>query len=80
MIVSALDQNKALDVSQSNNSSKFDLILWDKKGSNNQKFRIQPVAGGRYQIISLVGGTVEVPNGSTGNIQIKTSQQNNVEN
>lgn len=80
MIISALDQNKALDVSQSNNSSKFDLILWDKKGSNNQKFRFQQVAGGRYQIISVAGGTVEVPNGSTANLQIKAGQQNNVEN
>ena len=58
MIVTALDQNKALDVSQANGSSKFKMIIYDKKGSQNQKFRFQQVGNGKYQIFSLVGGTV----------------------
>jgi hypothetical protein len=59
MIVTALDQNKVLDVSQNqDNNSKLKMIIYDKKGSPNQKYRFQSVGNGKYRIISLVGGTV----------------------
>jgi hypothetical protein len=80
MILTALDPNKALDVSLGNDSSKFKMLIWTKHGQKNQRFRFRQVGGGTYQILSLLGGTVEVPNGSTGNAQILVSQPNNTQN
>lgn len=80
LILTALDPNKALDVSQGNNSSKFKMLIWTKHGQKNQRFRFRQVGNGTYQILSLLGGTVEVPNGSTGNAQILVSQPNNTQN
>ena len=81
MISTALDKTKVLDVSQNNDNSKYTLSIWTRHGNTNQRFRFREVAGGRYQIISGLGGTVEVPNGSTADcVQIFISQPNNVEN
>ena len=79
IITSALDNSKALDVSLGTDKSKYHLLLWSRHGNNNQRFKIREVGGGKYQILSNLGGTVEVPNGSTANgIQIYISQPNNV--
>lgn len=58
IIVTAIDPSKALDVSQGNDSSKNKIILWQKHGSKNQRYKFKAVGNGRYQIYSGLGGTV----------------------
>jgi hypothetical protein len=82
MIFTALDADDyCLDVSQGNDSTKSKMLLWKKNGDKNQRFRFKPVANGKYQIISGLGSTVEVPNSSTANgMQILAGQPNNEQN
>lgn len=54
-------------MSQGNNETKNKLILWNRSGDNNQKFRFKSYGGGRYQILSNAGGALQVPNNSSGN-------------
>lgn len=62
-ILSALDQGKALDVSQTD--PERGLILWDKGGNkNNQLFKLIPNLNGKYNIISLSDGAVQARDGS----------------
>lgn len=63
MILSALDQGKALDVSQTD--PERGLILWDKGNKcNNQLYKLIPHLNGKYNIISVAGGAVQAKDGS----------------
>jgi hypothetical protein len=64
IITCAAKKNMALDVSQG--KDKGEMLLWKKHGKQNQKWRIREFAG-RFEIISQVGGVLEVPNASTNN-------------
>lgn len=80
VIESALDNDKILDISQGNDNTKYKLILWTRNNGNNQKFRFREV-GGKYQIVSLLGACVEVPNSSGANgVQLLAGQVNNTPN
>lgn len=80
-IMTAVDDDMHLDVSQANDSTKFKLIIWKKNGDKNQRFRFREVGGGKYQIFSGIGATVEVPNNSAANgTQILAGQPNNATN
>ncbi len=63
LILSALDQGKALDVSQTD--PEHGLVLWDKGNkSNNQLFKLIPNINGKYTIISVAGGALQARDGS----------------
>lgn len=66
-ISTVLDNDKVIDVSQGNNETKNKLILWHKSGDNNQKFKFKAYGGGRYQILPLSGGALQVTNNSSVN-------------
>ena len=80
-IVTALDNDRVLDISQANNASKFQVILWSKNGDKNQRFRFREVGGGKYMIVSGTGAVLEVPNNSSANgTQLLGGQANNASN
>ena len=62
-IVSALDQNLVLDVSQ-DSATKNKLILWKKHGTKNQRFRVSN-QNGKFVLMNFSGGVVGVPNSSS---------------
>lgn len=62
-IISALNQNLVLDISQ-NPQSMNKLILWKKHGMNNQKFRIAE-KDGKYMFLNYSGGVLAVSNSSS---------------
>ena len=66
-IVTALDDDRVLDISQANNATKFQTILWSKNGDPNQVFRFRQVANGKYAITCGTGATLQVPNNSSAN-------------
>jgi hypothetical protein len=65
VIVSGINKNKALDVSQGSDKGK--CLIWSKHGKQNQRYRIRPVGNGRYQIQSNAGGVLQVVGGSAAN-------------
>lgn len=67
ILVTALDLSMVADVSQANNKTKSKLIIWDKSGDKNQRFRIVAVGNGKYQIFSNAGGIIQVPKASMSN-------------
>ena len=58
------DRDKVLDVSQGSDQTRNQLILYSKSGHNNQKFKFRAVGNGKYQILSMAGGSLQVPNAS----------------
>ena len=69
----------ALDVSQGEENRNM-LILWDRHGEANQRFRFKPIYG-KYAIFSTNGATIEVPNGATDDgVQIYVNYPNNTPN
>ena len=77
IIQSALSDNRVLDISQGNDSSKNTLIIWSPNGDKNQRFRFREV-GGKYQIVNGTGAVLTVPNGNTSNgTQLVGAQANN---
>ena len=54
MILSGLNPNMALDVSQGS-SNKNMMIIWEKHGKNNQRFKFKGHQG-QYQIYSEKNG------------------------
>jgi hypothetical protein len=65
LIITALDTGKVADVSQGNDRNK--LILWTKSKDKNQRYRFNAIGNGKYQILSSVGGTLQIPNASGAN-------------
>lgn len=53
--MSALDQNKCIDITVNADPSQCKPILYDAWGSKNQKFRFKSLGNGKYNIISLLG-------------------------
>jgi hypothetical protein len=76
LLITGLNKGMVADVSQGNDRNR--LILWSKSGDKNQRFRIRAVGNGKYQIVSCMGGALQIPNGSGANgVQIINSQQMN---
>jgi hypothetical protein len=65
LMISGIDNGMVADVSQGNDRNK--LILWKKSKDKNQRYRFNAVGNGKYQILSQVGGAIQIPNGSGAN-------------
>jgi len=66
-IISALDDDLVLDISQGKDSSRSQAILWKINKKKNQVFRFREAGTGRYQIINGMGAALHVPNNSSAN-------------
>lgn len=66
-IISALDDDLVLDISQGKDSSRSLAILWLINKKKNQVFRFREAGNGRYQIINGMGAALHVPNNSSAN-------------
>lgn len=77
-IISALDDDRVIDISQGDNAAKSQAILWEINKKKNQVFRFREVQSGRYQIISQMGTVLSVPgNNPSDGIQIAGSPMTN---
>lgn len=77
-IITALDDDLVLDISQGKDASRMQAILWKINKKKNQVFRFREVGGGRYQIISGIGAALHVPSNSSSNgVQLAGGQITN---
>lgn len=65
IITSAVNHSMALDVSQGH-QNKHKMILWNKHGNQNQRWKIKEM-NGKFILMSGAGGVLEVPQGSQNN-------------
>lgn len=80
MIFTALNEGFAMDISQSP-LEKGKIIIYEKHGKENQRFRLRQVQGGKYQILTKTGKCLEVPKDKTKDkVQILTNDINNAPN
>lgn len=70
IIISALNENKVLDIEQASTLDGGNLLLWQINYGNNQRFKLEYIKNGEYIIKNINSGKVLTVN--KGNVEQKT--------